>query len=118
RRLARFGSIGAGASEAEAIQLHEYPVIFSLPDAGTHLLAVRFADPDAARNFERRGDRSGFMISLAHTDNAIATLHNTAMSVTFLSVFFFSFFFAFSLLHLILFLYYRAGRSNLWFAIF
>jgi class 3 adenylate cyclase len=109
--LHRFGRIGEHRAQDQRYTAGGQPFIFVLPAADTYLFAVRYADPDL------RG-LHGFSIVIRPANEAIAEDRGTVMSYTGISLFLVGLFLAFGLLHAVLFLYYRAARSNIWFAIF
>ncbi len=117
KRIVRHGEILPGGKSIKAFQPNQIPVVFSVPVAGTHLLAVRYASPDAEGHFRRYGDPDGFTMTIGVAEKVIPVHQSRTVAFSIVTIFFASFFLAFCLLHFVLFLYYRAGRSNLWFAL-
>ncbi len=88
------------------------PIIISFSRSGDHELLVRMADRDEINNI------TGFSLSLAEANQAVSLDRSLTIALTGLSLFFVGLFLAFSILHGVLFVYYRAASSNLWFALF
>ncbi len=91
-------------------------VINVLP--GNHVLAVRYANYDALRNLEIfEADESGFNISVYEANDIISTHAESKYSSILLCTFFLVFFYSFCTLHIILFIYNRSDKSNLYFSL-
>jgi hypothetical protein len=110
--LTKFGTIDSGGQVLEHYTSGGQPYVFVLADTGTYLLAVRHARSKADTWAQ------GFAMSVDHANRAIEQDRANAIGNTGISLFLFGLFLAFSILHGTMYLYYRAGRSNLWFAIF
>jgi class 3 adenylate cyclase len=109
--LHRFGRIGESRVQDQRYTASGQPFIFVLPAVDTYLFAVRYAvgDPDRSH---------GFSMVIRPANEAIGEDRDTVISYTGISLFLVGLFLAFALLHAVLFLYYRAARSNIWFALF
>lgn len=88
------------------------PFIFTAPAAGPHLLAIRYAQN------VRGARRAGFVATISEANASVTedreqTVFGIATLMTLCGLFL-----AFGVLHLMMFLYYRTVRSNLWFAFF
>jgi class 3 adenylate cyclase len=93
--------------------------VFTAPAVGTHVLAVRYANYhwlSDARNFNRH--QAGFRMDLAIANTVLPVRLFQFAAQHWLFILFFSFFLAFTILHLLLFLFHRSDKSNLWFSIF
>ncbi|WP_190277332.1 adenylate/guanylate cyclase domain-containing protein [Taibaiella lutea] len=104
---------------------HEYidpdhsPVLILISDTGMHVLAVRYENYDILTSREKyENEYGGFKMNIAKADVAIdayrsRVLSNTAILLTsgfiFLTLF---------VVHLVLFLFYRSDKSNLYFSLF
>lgn len=98
-------------------KLVPFIVVFKSP--GRHVIAVRYANFDAQRNYDKYGeDFAGFKLDLSLANNTIENIHNTSVVVTFVLILLFGIFLALAVAHLFLFLYNSASRSNLYFAVF
>jgi class 3 adenylate cyclase len=93
------------------------PMLFTLEKPGTHLIAVRLENTGAVPGGGSPGSQSFFIVVNTAKD-ALRAHSMQSTTITSVLVLFFTFFVAFALIHLILFLYYRARRSNLYFALF
>src|SRR5712671_6645538 len=70
-----FGKIN-GADSSEYYRPTEVPFIFLAPSAGEHVLAVRYANYDAQRNYKKyRQSLAGFELSIAQADSQISWRH-------------------------------------------
>jgi class 3 adenylate cyclase len=92
---------------------------FVFREAGDHIVAVRYAKWDARALSKRWGEHvTGFTLVVDHAEAAIARhRHNMLLNVG-LILSLVILFGTLGFIHLILWLYYRAARSNLPFAIF
>ena len=118
--LCHFGKIAAGGKVAETYDPNGMPVVFTLAQRGEHMIAVRFADAEV-QVLRGRVDSdivTGFMATLREGNTGINEHADRSMQVTAISLFLFGFFLAFAILHLMLFLYNKTQRSNLWFSLF
>jgi adenylate cyclase len=96
------------------------PVIFMLPDTAEHLLAIRFSY-SAPDKLDYEGEERRGISFRAHINTAPRAIKNQirqTLIVSSFTIFYFSFFFAFGVIHLLLFLFHRAVLSNLWFSVF
>jgi class 3 adenylate cyclase len=93
------------------------PIIFTFPRPGRYVLAVRFADP-AMSTETGNWDHVGFRMVIQAAPEGIEAFRNGLSLIISLLVLFIVFFGSFGLLHLIMFLYYRAERSNAYFSLF
>ena len=112
-----FGKInGADSSEYEDPQ--ELPFIFTIPNDGEHVFAVRYANFNAQKNNRLyRYTMAGFKMMIGDADSLIfhRDLKSIALSILMLLG---GIFLTLCFLHLFMFLYHRSDRSNLYFSIF
>lgn len=94
------------------------PFIIVADTAGPHLLAIRYRKNMTDRYRHMFSDMDGFRFSFARPSGAIHGSVSQAESITFIFIFLFGIFMALSLVHMMLYLYYRAARSNLFFSSF
>ena len=94
------------------------PLIVNVPP-GDHVLAVRYANYNAARNAEVfESNEVGFSIALYNANNINSAYIGNIKSSVFLITAFLIFFYSFCLLHFIFFIYNRSDKSNLYFSLF
>jgi len=92
------------------------PFELRFEDSARHVLAVRYSNCDAIKKGEE--GTIGFYIKLGHFSKNITWHYINSTITTIIFVFYFTFFLALGFLHLTLFLYYKANRSNLYYSIF
>ncbi len=113
-----FGKIN-GADSSVYYDPQQLPFIFSIPNPGSHVLAVRYANYNAKRNYKvYREAFAGFRLMIGETDDQIYHKDLRSIALTFIMMLLSGFFFAFCLIHLFMYLHYRSVRSNLYFSIF
>jgi serine phosphatase RsbU (regulator of sigma subunit) len=115
-QLYEFGRVGN--NPGEEISHHERkPRIFTLKYPGRHVLAVRYS----SHNYEyyhQRGLHAGFRYILQDANHHIdATFEHTRL-FTIYQAFFSGILIVFCVVHLLLFLFYRRKRENLYYALF
>lgn len=117
RLLMRSGTIGVPDS-IEPFNTKSYPYGFSVPDTGTHVIAVRYANPDAKHNYESfRTHSPGFSMRIGLANVFVDNYVAQTVGLTFLLVLLVGIFTALSITHLFLYLYQRAIKLNLYFSI-
>lgn len=97
----------------------DIPLVFSFNKSGNHLIAIRYANYHAIRNYELYDDpMAGFEIKLNLANSAIdiKSMNNVVLSSIFMMLA--GLFFSFSLIHFFMFLLNSSIRSNLYFSIF
>lgn len=112
-----FGKID-GPDNTEYEDPQELPFVFTIPDPGEHVLAVRYANFKAEKNNRvYKISMAGFKLMLGETDILIfhKNLKEKVLSVIMLLA---GIFLALSFLHLFMYLYHRTDRSNLYFSVF
>lgn len=117
--LVRNGVIGGDS--AECYDPNGFPFVFVAPAAGEHLLAIRYAEPDLAKDWGATGnsfDRLAVAAKLWYANDAVATTSEENIFSSISSISLASIFATLALLHLILYLYQRSVRSNGLFALF
>ncbi len=118
KKIAHWGKIN-GKDSTVYFNPMSHPATFVIPSAGKHVLAVRYANYDAARNFRLfRQSFSGFILTMGKTDNIVFNIIANFESTGFFTVLLFAIFITLFVLHLLLFLYYRSVKSNLYFSFF
>ena len=114
--LYRFGTVGRSKAEERAF-LPRQPKIISFTGKREHVLAVRYSNFNAGRLLEL-DELTGFVLALGDADFRIAATLRTVETSRGYQMFFVGVPLAFTVLHLLLFLFYRQVRSNLFYALF
>lgn len=91
------------------------PVVIS--DTSRHLLAVRYANYEAAA-FQEYGFTPGFRFLLGELDHHINATIDQSMDTPWWQLFFAGGLVAFTVIHFLLFVFYPAEKRNLYFALF
>lgn len=118
KKISTFGLI-KGKDSTQYFDPQGLPFTFVIPSPGKHLLAVRYANYNAQKNYQRyEAAVAGFKMKLGFADDLIYTSFQKNISVTFILILLFGLFLALAISHLFLFFYYRTLRSNLYFSIF
>jgi|GEM_PF-5271627 len=95
------------------------PLTVILKNGKKHLIAVRYSNFSAvAKAAKNTNYQAGFSMSLGKMQEAIYTSLINSLVFTSVFIFYFTFFFAVGFVHMMLFLYYRSVRSNLYYSIF
>jgi adenylate cyclase len=118
KQVISFGQI-RGRDSSIYVDPKYIPFVIPSPGAGEHVLAVRYANYNAVRNFNiYHNSFGGFHIAIGQANSLIRYSHRTATRFTAIIIFLFGIFLSLFLLHLFLYLFYRSERSNLYFSIF
>ncbi|MEO8085185.1 MAG: adenylate/guanylate cyclase domain-containing protein [Bacteroidota bacterium] len=118
KRLKSFGKI-RDADSTEYYDPRDVPFIFTIEETGEHVLAVRYANYNAAENFKTFGQsRGGFELMIGQADNFIASKNERSTILSFFLMLLAGIFIAICVIHLFLFIYHRADWSNLYFSFF
>lgn len=124
RLVAAFGEIKDGG-ETE-YNPNRLPIPFKLDKAGEHTLAVRFSSPvfaDMSKGLggwiAKGGGYPRFALTIRDAPDVTATIGKYALDTSMRGGFFFiGFLCALALLHLLLYIFYRAERANLYYSVF
>jgi class 3 adenylate cyclase len=118
KKVESFGEIG-NTKTTSYYDPKGWPITIPALAAGEHILAVRYANFDARQREKIFVDApTGFRVTIGKANDLVwDTIQSTSHPMGFLSLLF-GIFFAISIVHLLLFLYYRQVRSNLFFSIF
>lgn len=118
KRVAHYGVIKGKDSSVYANPCN-HPFSFVVHNPGRHVLAVRYANFDAAKNYKVFNTPfTGFIMAIGNANYLFYSVINNYSSVGFYSVLLFAIFLTLFVLHLFLYIFYRAIRSNLFFSIF
>ena len=97
----------------------ELPLVFSLKDTGKHVLAIRFANFRALENYRLYNfSTGGFNVTIGTSEQLIEHFETRVVYSSLVLLLLIGLFIVLSLLHLLLFLFYRSNRSNLYFSLF
>jgi len=108
-----------GADSSTYVDPYHIPFIIVMHGIKEHVLAIRYANYKAQKNYTLYNDPfAGFSIIIGEANNMIANNNDNDVINSFVFTLLFGIFITLSFLHLFLFLYYKAARSNLHFSIF
>lgn len=94
------------------------PIVSSFTDSLTYVIAVRYSNLKARSNLDNyRSSNAGFIIRIKDPKVAMENVQETVIAAYFI-LFLFSIFIVLSFVHMLLFLFYRKQRSNLYYSIF
>ncbi len=94
-------------------------ITFVFEDTGRHVLAVRYVNYNWKKLLDRfEDDDVGFFAQMGMSEQLFNDTIESALSITFIFLFFFGVFLAFALQHLFLFLFRRKNKAHLFFSIF
>ena len=116
--LKRYGTVGTDNKQERTYNPKLIPCLFHFDDTLDYVLAIRYSNLKAHENFRRYNqEEAGFNITISDLDSAVYRVAFTgrvrSVFITILTVFIFIAF-----LHLLLYLFYRRLRSNLYFFLF
>ncbi|MFU8860702.1 MAG: SpoIIE family protein phosphatase [Cyclonatronaceae bacterium] len=115
-QLYEFGKVGLNPKE-EHTHHERKPRVFTLKHPGKHVLAVRYS----SQNYEyyhERGLHAGFRYILQDANHHIDTSFEQTRVFTIYQAFFSGILIVFCVVHLLLYLFYRRKRENLYYALF
>lgn len=115
-----FGTIDAKNPDAENRYDPQYvPIDILFDSGGVHTIAIRYANARAESDAASESNTApGFELKIGLLASNIESKYSNSIMITGVFVFYFTFFLALSLLHFVIWLYYRANRSNLYYSIF
>lgn len=101
----------------ESIHSAFEPHAIVLKGGKKHLIAVRYRNKDAVQDFKSNLiSETGFEMKLGEIDDAVSFLKNDSFFYKAIMVFYFAFFLALGILHLLLFSFYPKNKSNLYYS--
>lgn len=116
--IKKYGEIN-GPDKISYYDPQDLPLVFSLSKSGRHLIAIRYANYDAQKNFDLYDDPlGGFEIKLHRANSAIEINNINSIAISALFMMLAGLFFSFSLIHFFMFILNRSMFSNLYFSIF
>lgn len=118
KKLKSFGKI-SGPDSSFYYDPRGVPFIFMLTDTGRHVIAVRYANYAAKKNYDSYNQpQAGFELMIGQADSYIETKNERSTAITFIVILLGGIFVALALVHLFLFFYHRADKTNIYFSIF
>jgi len=116
--IATHGIIGSTAVKEEASNPKLMPFLIEFKDDPNYVLAIRYSNAAAFDNYKLYGiENAGFTLSICSNESAVKRIANMgivrAIFIVILTVFL-----SIAFLHILLFLFYRRQRSNLFFFLF
>jgi len=118
KKIQEYGKI-YNADTTRYYDPQELPFVFRLDSAGEHVVAVRYANFHAKRNYTFFNNSfAGFRMMMGEAEYYIAHKNLRSTVFTFVCMLLSGIFFALCLIHFFMFLYYRNQRSNLYFSLF
>lgn len=116
--LATYGSFSK-QNRSQYVNPNNEPLSILIADSGMHVLAVCYENYDAEKRFRKYSqDEGGFMLSFNTAEDSfygyVINYKSSAITCLTIGCTFFTLF----IVHLILFLFYKGYRSNLYFSLF
>lgn len=116
-----YGQIGADTIPEKMYNPGFIPFNAVFDNSSIQVIAIRYSNQKALKNYKRYGNSAktiGFFLSIGNNDKLVDssfkdTIFNTALLTAF-SIFFF----AFTLLNLLMFFFYSKGKENFYFALY
>ncbi len=103
----------------EKCNMPEAPVLFSLPDTNLHVLSIRYSNHKAIKFYETyEEDLGGVSIKLVSDAYKLINEKTENLGTAFIISCLFGFSFTLSIVHFLLYIFYRKQKENLYFAIF
>jgi serine phosphatase RsbU (regulator of sigma subunit) len=95
------------------------PVIFQFDSSGTHVLAIRYSNTTAHEMHDKYFENeAGFTVILHEANNAVENEFEEIFLLLVIFIFLFTFFITISFIHFLLFIFYRAQKTNIYYSIF
>lgn len=117
--LVDYGIIGSCNDSCQYFSPQNKPATFSFTTSGEHLIAVRFAKYDARYIVNKYQSAAvGALITMDTAENAINRFKKNLILYGMVFLTFLSLFLALGFVHFMLWLFYRADKSNLYFSLF
>ncbi|MFY9308725.1 MAG: SpoIIE family protein phosphatase [Bacteroidia bacterium] len=120
KRICSFGTINASSPEKEErFNPQEIPVDIRFEKTMKHVIAVRYAYANVKDAFKSGvPDKLGFELSIGNLNENTFSKYVKSNIENSIFTFYFTFFLALGFLHLMLFLFFRENKSNLYYSIF
>lgn len=118
KRIGSFGRLSSNRDSVEYENPGRLARLFTMPPAGHHVVAVRYANYKWKQNAARFGEPAGFTMTLGLANGTLPVYVMQMYVQHWAFIFLLTFFLAFAILHLLLFFFRRSDKSNLWFSLF
>lgn len=119
RFLHAFGKVGTNADDEVAELPQDRPVVFFATHCGPHVLAVHYSNFSPESGYNSRGDKkAGFAVRVLKYDDQLDTFIDFNMTYMNIVSFATCLFLVIALMHLMLYLFYKAKKQNLYFFLF
>jgi adenylate cyclase len=116
--IQKFGSFGKEDTVEMVTNPKWLPGIIQFTDSLDYVISVRYSNLEAHHNYKRyRKEEAGFTMVLGSFQKVMENI-NDHVTVSFFILFLFMIFLILSLIHFLLFLFYRRQKSNLYYSIF
>lgn len=117
--LHRFGTVGSNAATEAGELPQDRPVAFAVARRGPHVLAVRYSNFLPEAGYNSNGEkRAGFSMRVLKYDDHLDSFITFNMTYMTIVSFATCLFLVIALMHLMLYLFYKAKKQNLYFFLF
>jgi serine phosphatase RsbU (regulator of sigma subunit) len=116
--LHSLGTFSTTLSEEKAYNPSGMPLSFQYHSLGEHVLAVRYSNMNYQKLSAFENKYSGFTMSIAKEDDSVSTYFSNLISTASISLVVGIFFLTLGFVHLLIFLFYKKQRTNLYYSIF
>ncbi|RYY20350.1 MAG: membrane protein, partial [Chitinophagaceae bacterium] len=118
RLLELFGTI-KGPDSTIYLNPKNFPIAFVVSETGEHVLAVRYANYAALDNYEKyTAEAGGFYMSIGKANNLFSHKYFQLRNISMVLLILFAIFLAIFMIHMIMYLFNREDKSNLYFSLF
>lgn len=111
-----FGN-NSGEGLFNTFDLNRKPALFTFQEPGEHIIAIRFSNEHANR-FVQKGHYAGFRLQLFDANRHVNAFVGFLRTSSFYQYLFTGALLVFTIIHLLLFLFYPTQKENLFFAMF
>jgi serine phosphatase RsbU (regulator of sigma subunit) len=119
KRIKHFGKVCANDSCEKRFDPQNEPFAVSFTKTKNNIIAVRYSNTKAQEYYKKYDANAvGFHFEIGSINAAIASFSGASEITLYICLPFFGFFIALSLLHLLIFLFYRKQRANLNYSVF
>ncbi len=116
--ISSFGIVSENKEEEKAL-IPKIPVMFSISDTNIHVLAIRYSNTSAAAYYEAyHEEKAGIELEFIQNPDELFTKQVIEQVFLSVMVLLFGFFMTLSIVHFLLFLFYRKQKQNLYYSIF
>ncbi len=113
------GKVSANPNLEKKYTPGNIPLAFQYHTTGNHLLAIRYSNLNYLRLFKKyEAEKPGFTITVTKQDESVRHIFNEQILVTSVALIVGIFFITLGFVHLLIFLFYRKHRTNLYYSLF